>query len=303
MNVKSDYELYHDESAKEGYWHGMLLVPCERKKFLLDHLEAAREAVDYPHKISFKKINRPGKKYDLADAWLSLALGFMRSQTKSIKYYYFTGKKEGEAREYQLLDEQAVGVKFVLFRERESLADMLNYPDETSKVETSFRIGMKGGLHYLFSSRDPVRITRIHFDGYLHQGRHIDRQRVIDRLNGLRDYCEIAATPDLIDDRASDPRSTDAQDYADCQLLQLTDLLIGSFRAAFGFYSNETQWKLAKYAHTLIRKYAEGPARMRNSRWNHTFCMSQCYLEQGSWQFETIELLEKTQASQPSLLV
>jgi len=32
---------------------------------------------------------------------------------------------------------------------------------------------------------------------------------------------------------------------------------------------------------------------MRNSRWNHTFCMSQCYLEQGSWQFGTIELLEK----------
>jgi len=302
MNAKNDYELYHDESMIEGYWHGMLLVPCERKAYLLNLLDAARTTASHPYKISFKEINRHGKKYDLANAWLSLVLGFMRSQTKSMKYYYFTGRSADPKGAYQLLDDQAIGVKFVLFREREKHVDMLNYPDETSKVETSFRIGLKGGLHYLFSSRDPVRITRIHFDGYLHQGRHIDRQRVVERLNGLRDYCEIATTPDLIDDRASDPRSTDAQDYADCQLLQLTDLLIGSFRAAFGFYSNEAQWKLAKYAHWLIHKYAEGPARMRNSRWNHTFCMSQCYLEQGSWQFETIELLEKTQVSQPTLL-
>lgn len=302
MNAKWNYELYHDESTKGGYWHGMLLVPSERKAYLLNLLEAAREATGYPYKISFKKINRPGKKYDLADAWLSLVLGFMRSQTKSIKYFYFTGRSTGAERDYQLLDDQALGVKFVLFRERENHADMLNYPDETSKVETSFRIGLKGGLHYLFSSLDPVCITGMHFDGYLHQGRHINSQRVIDRLYGLREYCEIASTPSLIDDRASDPRNADAQNYADCQLLQLTDLLIGSFRAAFGFYSNEAQWKLAKYAHTLIRKYAEGPARMRNSRWNHTFCMSQCYLEQGAWQFETIELLEKTQVSQPTLL-
>ena len=303
MNVKSDYELYHDESMIKGYWHGMLLIPVDQKPRLIFYLETAREKVGYFYKISFKNIDSSGPKYELANAWLSIILGFMRSNTKFESYHYYTGERENRKRITNQLDSQACGAKFVLFRERDVHEKMMNYPDNTSKIETTFRMGFKGGLHFLFDPQTPVCVTRIHFDGFKHLGRHIDRQRVIDRLNGLRDYCEIATTPDLIDDRASDPRSTDAQDYADCQLLQLTDLLIGSFRAAFGFYSNETQWKLAKYAHTLIRKYAEGPARMRNSRWNHTFCMSQCYLEQGSWQFETIELLEKTQASQPSLLV
>ncbi len=26
-----DYDLYHDESKEGGYWHGMLLVPCEKR--------------------------------------------------------------------------------------------------------------------------------------------------------------------------------------------------------------------------------------------------------------------------------
>ncbi len=26
-----EYELYHDESKEEGFWHGMLLVPVAHK--------------------------------------------------------------------------------------------------------------------------------------------------------------------------------------------------------------------------------------------------------------------------------
>ncbi|MEL7646180.1 MAG: hypothetical protein AAGU04_07955 [Anaerolineaceae bacterium] len=296
------YELYHDESARNGYWHGMLLVPGRQKEALVSYLDAARAEVGYPHKISFKKINRPGAKRDLAEAWLSIALGFMRSESKHIRYFYSTGARGEQDKAYQLLDDQALGAKFILFRERDNHENMLHYPDETSKVETSFRFGFKGGLHYLFSSYNPVCITKIHFDGYLHQGRHIDRQRVVARLSGMRDYCEIGSQPDLIDDRASDPNAQDAQPYVDCQLLQLTDLLIGSFRAAFGYYSNQSQWLLARYARSLIDKYKQGAPRMRKSRWNRAFCMSQCHLEGSGWQFETISLMEDEGVSQLPLL-
>jgi len=292
------YELYHDESARNGYWHGMMLVPVCQKEALVSYLEAARAEVGYPHKISFKKINRPGAKRDLAEAWLSIALGFMRSESKHIRYFYYTGARGEKEKAFQVLDNAAGGAKFIIFRERDNHENMLHYPDETSKVETSFRFGFKGGLHYLFSADNPVCVTGIHFDGYLHQGRHIDRQRVVDRLSGLRGYCGVSTQPDLIDDRASDPTAQDAQPYADCQLLQLTDLLIGSFRAAFGYYSNPSQWLLARYARTLIDKYRQGSLRMRKSRWNRAFCMSQCHLEEGAWRFETINLMEEEGVSQ-----
>lgn len=301
-NAAPAYELYHDESARNGYWHGMLLVPVSRKAALVEYLTAARAELAYPHKISFKKINRPGAKRDLAEAWLSIALGFMRSESKHIRYFYFTGARGERQKAFQLLDDYACGAKFIIFRESANHENMLHYPDETSKVETTFRFGFKGGLHYLFSPDNPVYITKIHFDGHLHQGRHINRQRVVERLSGLRDYCRVDSQPDLIDDRASDPAGEDAQPYADCQLLQLTDLLIGSFRAAFGYYSNQSQWLLARYARVLIDKYRQGAPRMRKSRWNRAFCMSQCHLEDGTWRFETINLMEEEGVCQLPLL-
>ncbi len=301
MNVKSDYELYHDESMIKGYWHGMLLIPVDQKPRLLFYLETAREKVGYFYKISFKNIDSSGPKYELANAWLSIILGFMRSNTKFESYHYYTGERENRKRITNQLDSQACGAKFVLFRERDVHEKMMNYPDNTSKIETTFRMGFKGGLHFLFDPQTPVCVTRIHFDGFKHLGRHIDRQRVIDRLNGLRDYCEIATTPDLIDDRASDPCSTDAQDYADCQLLQLTDLLIGSFRSGLGYSENYYKNILGKYAKNLIDRYSKGTARMRNSRWNRSFCMSECYLENDQWHFETINGLDKNRVYQQTL--
>ncbi len=298
----SDYELYHDESTVNGYWHGMLLVPCEVKSRLISYLRSARTNLNYPHKISFKKINRAGAKYELANAWLSIAIGFLRSEHKDLPYYYCSGERNQDGKCYQKLADTDLGVRFILFRERHNHEELLHYPDETSKVETSFRMGFKGGLHHLFNYSRPVRIVKLHFDGYLHQGRHIDQQRIIDRLTGLREYCSIASSEVLIDDRGSDPSRENSQDPDDCELLQLTDLLIGSFRSAFGYCSNDSQLQLAKYARTLVDRYMSGSGRMDQSRWNRAFCMSQCHLEDGAWHFETIDLEETTGISQPSLL-
>lgn len=33
---KMDYDLYHDESQEGGYWHGMLLVPREKREIFFE---------------------------------------------------------------------------------------------------------------------------------------------------------------------------------------------------------------------------------------------------------------------------
>ena len=36
------YDIYHDESKEEAYWHGFLFVPRENRNYLLNLLNEAR---------------------------------------------------------------------------------------------------------------------------------------------------------------------------------------------------------------------------------------------------------------------
>jgi len=296
-----NYELYHDESIITGYWHGMLLVPLSKKESILSYLTKSRNNLKYDHKIRFTDINRYGPKYLLASAWLSIALGFLRSSTGNKKLYIFEGAKKNKKLCYPYMADNCLGMKFILFKERDNYKLMENYPDTTSKIETIFRFGLKGGLHYLFSDNNPVNIIKMHFDGYEHHKRHIDPNRIVGRLNGLRSYCSINNSRDIIDDGNSDHKKVNSQEYSDCQLLQLTDLMIGAFRYALGYHhniSNRFQENLAGYTRILIDKYSKGLARMRNSRWFESFCMSECYLELDSWKFDTIDHFNKSKSNQ-----
>jgi hypothetical protein len=180
---------------------------------------------------------------------------------------------------------------------------MTGHKDNASKIETTFRFGLKGGLHFLGSNEEPISIEKIHFDGYEHHHRHIDRARIIDRLDGLREYCHISSRPDLIDDRRSDHNDSASQEYDDCQFLQLTDLLIGCFRTSFGYAEKDVHKQLAlPVKRRLVNEYNKGFARMRNSRWFNSFTLSQCYLDDnGQWKFEGIER-NSNEATQPKLL-
>lgn len=283
-----DYELYHDESKKVGYWHGLFLVPTHKKELIIDYLHRARNYTGYSFPVSLKRIRKRGKLYDRANSWLQIGIGSLRSQTKSQKYPIFLGEKENYHYLYPYF-EHHIGTEFILFRETKSHKEMNNFPDHASKIETTFRMGLKGGLHLLGRDDEYLHITRIHFDGYEHYQRHVDTDRVRGRLKGLRDYCSISNDRELIDDRSSDHRKDDCQDYEDCQLLQLTDLLVGSFRTVLGATPNEIHRSIVHPVRELVNRYRQGYARMQNSRWRNSFCMSQCYLDDGSWKFEAIE--------------
>jgi hypothetical protein len=284
-----DYELYHDESQVGGYWHGMLLVPIPNKSLLCDYLHQARQNTGYSEPISLKKVRGQGRLYDCVDAWIQLGVAALMSRTKGEAYPIFLGQRNARRRKQYDFFKHCIGAKFVLFCERDNLAKMVKHADHASKVETTFRMGLKGGLHYLGAQDEVIRIEKIHFDGYEHYHRHLDHGRIVGRLTGLRDYCSISLRQDLIDDRSGNHKRPDSQPYDDCQLLQLADLLVGCFRTVLQQQGNPFHQKLAYSIQQLISRYQEGYARMRNSRWFNSFCMSQCYLESGSWRFDTIE--------------
>ncbi len=282
-----DYELYHDESLIDGYWHGMLLVPTWKKQSISDLLANARANSRYTDKIGIKKVDQKGKIYDCALAWVHIGIACLQSPTRGKPHPIYSGKRDKSGFQYGQTD--IYGMKFVLFRERDAHKELEGFRDHASKIETTFRFGIKGGLHFLGSDENPINITKIHFDGHEHYQRNVDKERIIGRLHGLRGYCSISQGYDLIDDRHSDHKKTDGQSYEDCQFLQLTDLLIGSFRTVLGYKTKDIHYELARPVKALVERYNQGYARMKNSRWANSFVLSQCYLENNEWNFEAIE--------------
>jgi hypothetical protein len=299
----AEYDVYHDESKEAGYWHGILLVPRRSRATILEHLATIRKETRFGPPLSFKGVKTYGDRFQCSRAWVQLGVYALMQDIKGrVEKVLITARgydrhEKRQATEFREIIRvtEPLGMRFIVFRERDCFkfldpaGDFLDY---AAKVETTFRMGFKGGLHLLFGEDDPVAISSIHFDGYEHHRRHVDKDRIISRLvQGLRPYCKIADKP-VVDDRPSDHREKDAQLADDCQFLQLADLLIGSFRTVLGDCKNDAQADVAHPVANLVEKWKRGPARMKKSRWHHGFCISQCYLQDGSWQFANLPAKE-----------
>lgn len=285
-----DYELYHDESRVAGYWHGILLVPITQKQALLGLLTEARLNSQYAGPLSLKGIRKSsGTSYECADAWICIGVAAMMSKVRlEIKQYVYLGRRLRGHKDYSLFKD-VIGTKLILFRERDNLATMNYVTDLGEKVEITFRIGLKAGLHSLGSDDDSIRIQKMHFDGNEHYHRGIDRYRIVDRLQGLRDYCQISTRPDIIDERSGNHRKSIHQRIEDCELLQLIDLLVGSFRSILTGTVNPHHRNLVAPVRQIIQRQFAGLARMQHSRWHNSLWMGQSYIVNKKWQFESIQ--------------
>ena len=286
-----DFEIYHDESKRDGYWHGMLLVPCEQKEAFFCKLQEERNKIGYDNQFSFKEISSKGDKFRLAKAWLSLAVGFLRSDVNHEPYPVDSWSKDLKAPCPYILPYTLMGAKFILFRVNDNHENMTYFEDKVCNIETTARMGLKGGLHFLGSNDHPIHINRIHFDGHEHYLRDLDCNRIVDRLKiGLREYCSFSPNYGLLDTRSSKLHNFDHQEFIDCEFLLLTDLLIGSFRQALTHGGNKHTKKLTESAEQILTRHLEGAGRMLNSRWSNSFWLSQCRLENNAWIFEPLQL-------------
>ncbi len=288
-----DYELYHDESKVDGFWHAMLLVPIEKKQVLFQLLSQARQNTHHMKPLGIKKVRKYGCIYSCSDCWVQSGVAALMSRIKNQSYPIFLGSIIGGQKYYSQFKE-VIGAKFILLKYLDNLEEMTGHLDYGSKVETTFRIGLKGGLHLLGSQSERIHIIRMHFDGHKHYHRRLSYDRIIKKLQGgLRDYCSILTAPNVIDDRSSNHEKPECQEYDDCQMLQLTDLLLGCFRIVLTpvTKTKKIHRNLAQPVREVVDRYQQGSARMWNSRWRNSFCMSQCYLESGSWKYGEIEFI------------
>jgi hypothetical protein len=180
-----------------------------------------------------------------------------------------------------------IGARFVLFRMNSASKALTLCDDDVSRVETTFRIAFKGGLRLFLSMGVRMCVRSLHFDGHKHYGRRLDRHRILRDVES--DGIEIPHDI-LIDDATSDHREEQCQPYDDCQLLQLTDVLVSGFRTVLGQATSEAHRQVCMPLAELADKWNRGRKGFSNSRWGTGFCISEGSIdEQGQWQFSHIE--------------
>lgn len=310
------YDIYHDESKEGGYWHGFLLVPRKTRPLLLDLLKSARNITNYAHEVHYIRLGaRTKPHYETAviiQAWTSIGVAALQQQKLQKfppKLFLGRGKRNTENARYHVLSE-LLGCKLVIFRERDSHEKMYLGMSKLQCIETTFRMGLKGGVYLLFDESHPMMVGDVFIDGdeqYLGEfGRTFDIERTLTRLAvETKSYVSFAGSPRIIPQRSDHRKIENGQKPEDSHLLQLCDILIGGVR----FHAQSPDQGHVRYSvslpcRELLSHEQDNVARMEQSRYHRGFSLSEAWLDAGEWHFSVLRPGdERTKAGeQPSFL-
>lgn len=304
-----EYDLYHDESQEEGYWHGVLFIPEKWIDEIVGFLKTIRKLNGYKNnqKLQFKNLKGKGKKFRAILMSLQLFELILRRSIKSHirdnSIYCPRTKKEGIDCQIVLSVKKVYDIKFRLLKIKNAHKDMENYRDHASKIETTFRFALKGGCHFVFNRDNPICVKKVIFDGYKHYQRSIDEKRIVKNLpSEFREYCTIHKDFS-VDDRQIEDRKDDS-----FILMNFIDNIVGAWRCLISKKYNKYEKEVIGPLRGLFDRWQEGKIIQNpNSRWLRCFSLSECSLEENKlmsgekeWEFNNdFEIYDK---KQPKLL-
>lgn len=284
------HDIYHDECKEDGYWHGFLFVPRATRAELLALLHRARKLTEYGGHLHYVKIGketkRHHKKYLLAEAWTSVgcnALQQQKLQKYPIRVLLGRNPQRGAQAEYHHVA-SLLKCRFVLFRERDNHKTMYEGMTPRHRVETTFRMALKGGVHKLFSDSDRITIGNVFLDG---DEQYFTVERTLLRLQyECRDHVSFAPDGQMIPQRSNHSQIAPNQHQDDSHLLQLCEVLIGGFR----FHSccgdrRHPRYEMSFHCKVLLDHEHNNSARMSESRYFKGFSLADAWLENGEWNF------------------
>mgnify|MGYP001568513828 CR=1 FL=1 len=296
------YDIYHDESKQEAYWHGFLFVPRNSKDDLLELLLEARSNTDYHHRIHYSEIKNATKSYHekaiITKSWTTIGV-YSLQQQKLLKLpplvFLGVSKRLGVKPVYRKMN-KLVKAKFVLLKDNDNHKKMFSGMSELECIETTFRMGLKGGVHKLFSEAEPITIGNVFIDGdeqYTGKfGRTFDINRSLRRFAMERKpFVSFCSDSKLIPQKSDHQQIDSSQDKSDSHLLQLCDILIGGFR----FYSycpdsKHIKYKISYPCRDLLNHDQNNYARMKESRFFNGFSLSQAQLVNDQWEFNPLNI-------------
>ena len=284
-----NYEIWHDEYKGDGkvneYWHGIFFVPVDRKVEIISLLKQIRDKHKYSHNTNIKFAgsleNKKQGRIVKNNLDLFSHLLIVKENEAKTPIFDRDGKDKYEKTFNPFLEIIGVfGCKLVLFYIPDNHSGFNKYPmDYPSRVETTFRMGFKGGSHLLFSSQNSINITKFYFDGYEHHTRNID----IDRISkgNFRDYCSVDDNC-IIDDRQIKDRNDDSK-----IMMSFIDNIIGAWTAKI-----QNKKDVNNILHPINDIYERllGNKIVLNTdgKWHKSITISEVYVKNGKIEFPDI---------------
>jgi hypothetical protein len=277
------YNIFYDECKEDGYWHCFLFVPQNKINYLFQLLNKPRVKFKYTNFIHYRKIRKNVKYHTprckVILTWIYI-LNYILQQQKLNSIIHW-----GD-RDFEKMD-NIFGAKLSVFRQKENLKDMFKQMTYREKVEATFRMGLKGGLHFLFSDENPV-IDKVYVDFKREDFRkYFDETNIFHRIkNETKSNIKYSSNSQVI--------PVNKYDYNfDCPIstiMQFVDVIIGSLRNYIEQQVEfKARFKVSRILDDLIIKDTSNYARMKNSRFFKGFSITDAFIKDGIWEFEQIK--------------
>lgn len=221
------YEIWHDECKKSGYFHGVLLVPTDKKKQIICLLRKIRREHKYNDNdnIKFSGCLKKPEVGKFISNNLRLFSHIIKTNSKDgTKLFNRTGKDIYEKKFDPFLEiTGSFGCRFGLLK-IVNIENTLDYfKNYRKKVETTFRFVIKGCCHGMFDEQTPIKLVKFYFDGKDHYNGNLDINRLT--KGEWRSYCEVNSNIP-IDDRAMKQRDDETK-----LIMNLVDNVVGAWSA------------------------------------------------------------------------
>lgn len=294
------FDIFHDECKEEGYWHSFIFIPKTTQQKLLSNLIEARETLKYFHPIHFTDITNKSKSHSekvrLIKSWTSML--YYSLQEQKINADLYLGHKDNRAVYKKVKGiENKIGAKLVVLREKDNLKKMFSSMNYSKKVEATFRMGLKGGCHFLF--KNAIRIGNIYVDhpeknfNKNHDGPSI-LQRLKTEFNNNIIFCEDSKICPV------DKESYQSKEMVS-EFMQLADISVGAIRTrALQIKVPNLRYEITRPLDELFEKDIKNKARMNNSRYLNSFSLSNSWIEEGNWKFDIMKIEKKDLLEHPS---
>lgn len=276
------WDVFYDECKADGYWHCFLFIPQSKIQCIYDLIREARSVSRYKDPIHYKNIGQSTKLDSNRVIFVRVLMDillYVIQQQKIDAVIDWNGKREK-------IHSPQIGARLAILRKQTELQDA---SEPQTLVEATFRMGLKGALHYLFCDETP-QIDNIYVDFSEDSfKRTFEEDNMWERVKReLRENISFTS--------GSSIKFISKNEYSlDCpnsQIMQFVDVILGSFRTCV-LQNTEfnARYVAAEQIRQLLLKDFNNHARMKNSRYYKGYTLSEatlCF----EWEFEPMKISE-----------
>lgn len=284
------YEIYHDESKEDAFWHIFLFVPTESKECFVNFLKEIKEKSKLS-KMSFKDLSSDNSISFASYLTSLLTAGFQQSGNPPsfVFGHSFSVNQRHHQKEVKSLP-QCLGLKVAILKKDNHHNDMLG-TDTLSKIETTFRMGLQWACHYLFDESNPIEIANVFIDWFEHylieHKRPLDTVKIKNKLiQNSRNYLYFSSDFNVLNGQLDD----------NSLIIEAADIFLWAFRLGYLSHCSDIQLtpkqvkKLVTFNNIkpLVDRLGKWAARMANSKFNRFWCFSGCRVQSGARNFNSL---------------